>query len=63
MILYIQKAFIKWSYRQVGIYFIFEIDLKIGIDPVYDTDYLIHSKAAIIYIYAVINPSLICTEL
>ena len=37
------------------------MQLKIGIDPL--SDDLTHSVTAIIYMYAVIHPSLICIEL
>ena len=48
---------------QVGIYFTFAMESKIGIDPFYQSCYLTYSVTATIYIYAVIHPSLICIKL
>ena len=54
--------YIKSIYQNVDIYLVFAMQLKIEILFI-KPDYLTHSVTAIIYIYDVIHPSLICIEL
>ena len=60
MIIYIKDLSQK---VRILIYFIFAMQLMLGIDPLYQPDYLTHSITATIYIYAVIHAYLICIEL
>ena len=54
--------YIKSIYRNLDIYIIFAMQLKIEILFI-KPDYLTHSVTAIIYIYDLIHLSLICIEL